>query len=119
MHQTISQRRAILQGLRERCTLSTAEFYDKVGRVNPACAPRFTVVPCGNNEFSVVDRNTDQTKAVCTGIDKAVRFAKHRDEATAETPPAKPPADFGTLMLRWTATVAIILGIFAFYGAYP
>ncbi|EPM68986.1 hypothetical protein A249_39410, partial [Pseudomonas syringae pv. actinidiae ICMP 18804] len=35
MHHSISQRRAILEGLRQRCTLSTAEFYDKVGRRNP------------------------------------------------------------------------------------
>lgn len=120
MSQTISHRRAIYQGLRERCTLSTAEFYNKVGRDNPAAAPRFSVVPCGNNEFSVVDRETDQTTAVCTGIDKAVRFAKRRDEAQVPSIPAvNPPADFGVLMLRWTATFCIIIGLFAFFGAHP
>ncbi len=122
MNQTIKQSQAIYQGLRERCTLSTAEFYDKVGRVNPASAPRFQVVPCGNNEFSVVDRETDQTKAVCTGIDKAVRFAKHRDDAPVavqEQRPIKKHADFATWMLRWTCILSFILGMFAFFGAHP
>ncbi|MDU8358020.1 hypothetical protein [Pseudomonas syringae group sp. J309-1] len=122
MNQTIKQSQAIYQGLRERCTLSTAEFYSKVGRTNPASAPRFQVVPCGNNEFSVVDRKTDQTKAVCTGIDKAVRFAKRRDEAPVAVQarrPTKKPADFATWMLRWICIVAFCMGMFAFFGAHP
>ncbi|MFK7699673.1 hypothetical protein [Pseudomonas caspiana] len=121
MNQTIKQSQAIYQGLRERCTLSTAEFYDKVGRGNPASAPRFQVVPCGNNEFSVVDRETDQTKVVCTGVEKAVRFAKRIDETPASVQKQrqiKKPADFATWVLRWTCTVAFCLGIFAFYGAH-
>lgn len=122
MSQTISQRRAIYQGLRDRCTLSTAEFYDKVGRTNPASAPRFQVVPCGNNEFSVVDRETDRTKAMCTGIDKAVRFAKRIDEtpvAVQKQQKAQKPDRFATFMLRWTCALSFILGMFAFFGAHP
>lgn len=122
MNQTIKQSQAIYQGLRDRCTLSTAEFYSKVGRINPASAPRFQVVPCGNNEFSVVDRETDQTKAVCTGVDKAVRFAKHRDEAPVavqKQQQVQKPDRFATWMLRWTCAIAFCLGMFAFFGAHP
>ena len=119
MHQSISQRRAILEGLRQRCTLSTAEFYSKVGRPNPAPAPRFNVVPCGNGEFSIVDRSSDRTKAMCTGIDKAVRFAKRCDESPVAVQQSKPQANFGVLMLRWTAFFCLILGLFAFFGAHP
>ena len=117
MNQTISQSRAILEGLRQRCTLSTAEFYDKVGRVNPAPPPRFNVVPVGNGEFSIVDRSSDRTKAMCTGIDKAVRFAKRCDELPVAAEQPKKPADFGTFMLRWTAFFCVMLGLFAFYGS--
>jgi len=119
MNQTISQNRAILEGLRQRCTLSTAEFYDKVGRINPAPPSRFKVVPCGNGEFSIVDRASDCTKAMCTGIDKAVRFAKRCDEAPVAEQKPKPPTDFGTLMLYWTAALSVIIGLFAFFGAHP
>lgn len=119
MHQSISQRRAILEGLRQRCTLSTAEFYDKVDRINPTPPAPFIVVPCGNGEFSIVDRASDRTKAMCTGIDKAVRFAKRCEEAPVEVQQPKPPANFGILMLRWTAVLSAILGMFAFFGAHP
>jgi len=119
MHQSISQRRAILEGLRQRCTLSTAEFYSKVGRPNPAPAPRFNVVPCGNGEFSIVDRASDRTKAMCTGIDKAVRFAKRCDETPLAVQQPKPPANFAVFMLRWTGFFCVMLGLFAFFGAQP
>lgn len=121
MHPAISQKRAILEGLRQRCTLSTAEFYSKVGREEPVRTFRHVVVPCGNGEFSIVDRSTDQTKAMCTGIDKALRFAKCRDEAHVgfqHARPSKPPADFGTMMLRWTATFCMIIAVFAFYSVH-
>jgi len=119
MNQTISQNRAILEGLRQRCTLSTAEFYDKVDRINPAPPAPFIVVPCGNGEFSIVDRASDRTKAMCTGIDKAVRFAKRCEEAPVAEQQPKPPVDFGTLMLYWTAALSVIIGLFAFFGAHP
>lgn len=77
------------------------------------------LITYGNNEFCVVDRETDQTKVVCTGIEKAVRFAKHRDEAPVaiqEQRPIKKPAAFAIWMLRWTCTLSFILGMFAFLG---
>ncbi|MCV4287742.1 hypothetical protein OH708_07460 [Pseudomonas capsici] len=110
MHQTISQRRAILEGLRQRCTLSTAEFYDKTGRFNPAKLPRFTVVPSGRDEFGIVERSTGMVKDVCTGHNAACKRA-----IQLETSPPKRPS-FTTLLLRWTAALCIILALFAMYG---
>lgn len=58
MHPSISQRRAILEGLRERARLATAEFYQKPNTIAPALAPRFIVKPSGNNTFEVIERAT-------------------------------------------------------------
>ncbi|MEE4694771.1 hypothetical protein V2K91_05930 [Pseudomonas alliivorans] len=111
MHQTISQRRAILEGLRQRCTLSTAEFYDKVGRFNPATLPRFTVVPNGNNEFGIVERSTGAVRGVHRGHGAACKAA-----AELEAKPVR-KRPIASLMLRWTAALAIGLALFALYGA--
>ncbi|RMV85158.1 hypothetical protein ALP04_02089 [Pseudomonas amygdali pv. sesami] len=111
MHQTISQRRAIYEGLRQRCTLSTAEFYDKVGRKNPAALPRFTVVPNGNNEFGIVERSTGNVHGVHRGHCAACKIAEQ-----LEAQPVR-QLSFATHMLRWTAAIATGLALFALYGA--
>ncbi|PYD94083.1 hypothetical protein DNF23_03185 [Pseudomonas syringae pv. pisi] len=111
MHQTISQRRAILEGLRQRCNLSTAEFYDKVGRKNPAALPRFTVVPNGNNEFGIVERSTGNVRGVHRGHSAACKIAEQ-----LEAQPVR-QLSFATHMLRWTAAIATGLALFALYGA--
>ncbi|KGS15041.1 hypothetical protein [Pseudomonas coronafaciens] len=111
MHQTISQRRAILEGLRQRCNLSTAEFYDKVGRKNPAALPRFTVVPNGNNEFGIVERSTGTVRGVHRGHGAACKAAER-----LETQPVRQPS-IATHMLRWTAAIAAAFVLFALYGA--
>jgi len=116
MHQTISQRRAILEGLRQRCTLSTAEFYDKVGRFNQATLPRFTVVPSGNNQFGVVERSSGVVKEVCTGHGAACKAAQKLEAAPVAS---TKPTSFATFMVRWTLAFCIILGLFAAYGAQP
>ena len=58
MHPSISQRRAILEGLRERARLATAEFYQKPSTTAPALTPGFIVKPSGNNTFEVIERAT-------------------------------------------------------------
>ena len=107
MHQTISQRRAILEGLRQRCNLSTAEFYDKVGRKNPAALPSFTVVPNGNNEFGIVERSTGLVRAVHRGHGTACKAAEQLEAKSAHHP------SFSSYMLRWTAALALGIAIFA------
>ncbi|WP_323158268.1 hypothetical protein [Pseudomonas viridiflava] len=110
MHQTISQRRAILEGLRQRCTLSTAEFYNKVDRFNPATLPRFNVIPNGNNQFGVVERESGIVRHVCTGHGSACKVAEQ-----LEMKPVR-QSSFASYMLRWTAAIATGLALFALYG---
>jgi hypothetical protein len=115
MHQTISQRRAILEGLRQRCTLSTAEFYDKVDRPNPAPLHRFNVIPNGNNWFGIVERESGIVRHVCSGHSAACKMAQQLETE----PPAKAKTGFATRMLRWTLGFCVILTLFAFFGAQP
>lgn len=119
MNQEILRNLAALQGMQLRFNTSAAQMYAMTGRDEPVRALRHVVVSCGNGEFSIVDRTTDRTKAMCTGIEKAVRFAKRCDETPVAVQQAKKPADFGTLMLYWTATLSVIIGLFAFFGAHP
>ena len=115
MHQTISQRRAILEGLRQRCTLSTAEFYEKVGRPNPAPVHRFNVIPNGNNWFGIVERESGIVRHVCSGHSAACRMAQQ-----LETQPAiQQRPNLAILMLRWTAIFCTVFLLFAFFGAQP
>ncbi|EPF68296.1 hypothetical protein [Pseudomonas syringae] len=111
MHQTISQRRAILEGLRQRCNLSTVEFYDKVGRHKPAALPRFIVVPNGNNEFGIVERSTSTVHGVHRGHSAACKAADQLEDQPIRQ------RSFATHMLRWTAVIATGLALFALYGA--
>jgi hypothetical protein len=114
MNHIIRQRIAILDGLRERSTLATAEFYSRIGRPAPAPAPRFIVEPRGNNEFSVVDRTTGQRQGVHTGHLTACNCAQRlEDEAMA----SGAPVTFARKLLGWTAAIALGLVLFAAYGA--
>jgi hypothetical protein len=123
MNQTILQSEAIRQGLQARFNLSAAQMYAMIGREAPVRTYRHVVVPCGNNEFSVVDRATDQTKVVCTGIAKATRVAQRRDDAPVATqhPAAQlsPIRLFARGLLSWTLLFTGGLLAFAFFGALP
>ena len=119
MNQEILRSLAALQGMQMRFNTSAADMYAMTGRDEPVRSMRHVVVPCGNGEFSIVDRASDRTKAMCTGVDKAVRFAKRCDETPTVGLKPKPPTNFGVLMLRWTAFFCVVLGLFAFFGAQP
>nr|WP_250548338.1 hypothetical protein [Pseudomonas congelans] len=60
----------------QRCKLSTTEFYDKVGRLNPATLPCFTVVPNGKNGFGIVERPTGAVRGVHRGHSAACKAAE-------------------------------------------
>jgi hypothetical protein len=113
MNHTIRQRIAILDGLRERSTLATAEFYSRIGRPAPAPAPRFIVEPRGNNEFSVVDRTTGQRQGLHTGHLTACNCAKRLEEQAKHFS----IASVARHMTRWTVAFVIALVLFAAYGA--
>lgn len=112
MHKSIAQRRAILEGLRDRCSMSTAEFYAKTNRLAPIIIPRFNVIPNGNNQFGIVESETGMVREVCVGHNAACKAARLLEQAP------KGPG-FATLMLNWTCAFVVILLLFAAYGSLP
>lgn len=118
MNQTLQQRRAILDGLRQRATLATAEFYQKVGIAAPAMSPRFTVVPHGNNLFGVVDRQTGTERAEVAGHMNACRSAQGFESTAQFTRAAQiTVANLARWMMRWALVLVATLCVFAFMGA--
>lgn len=117
MNQSLQQRRAILDGLRQRATLATAEFYQKVGITSPAMSPRFTVVPHGNNLFGVVDRQTGTERAEIAGHMNACRSAQGFESAAHFTQAAHlTAANVARWMTRWVLVFAAVLSLFVFMG---
>jgi hypothetical protein len=118
MNSTIQQRRAILDGLRQRTTLATAEFYQKAGVTAAVVSPRFAVVPRGNNLFGVIDRRTGIERAQVAGHLNACRSAQgfesvtHFNQAVPIT-----VANFARWMTRWALVCVAVISLFAFMGA--
>lgn len=113
MHQSFAQRRAILEGLRQRRDQLAAEVCANAGLLAPIIMPRFNVIPNGDNQFGIVERSTGTVREVCTGHNAACRAAQQ-----LETMPESKPG-FATYMLRWTVGFCVILALFAAYGAQP
>jgi hypothetical protein len=114
MNHTIRQRIAILDGLRERSNLATADFYSRIGRPAPAPAPRFIVEPRGDNHFSIVDRTTGQRQGLHVGHMTACNCAQRLED---EAMTVNAPVPFARKLLRWTAVIGVGLVLFAAYGA--
>lgn len=114
MHPTISQRRAILDGLRQRNALAAAEFYNKAGITEPVRAVRFKVVPRGNNEFEVIERATDKMKGLRIGHGSACQFAQKLEEDADQPvqPAGRQRSLMGNLavnMMGWTLVLCVVL----------
>jgi hypothetical protein len=110
MNQTIFQRRAILDGLRERTTLATSEFYQKVGIDEPVRPVRYNVVPRGDNVFAVVDRSTGQMKVSCSGHSCACQLAQDLEDSFVPAPAARKRStvsNFAAHMMLWTLIFAV------------
>ena len=114
MHQSISQRRAILDGLRERTRQATAEFYQKPGVQPPPLAPLIIVRPSGNNTFSLINRATGMVVAERFGHNNATAHARSL-EAKAEHFNIK---QFGKFLSSWTLRFGITLTVFAFFSSH-
>lgn len=115
MNPTIQQRRAILDGLRQRATFATAEFYQKAGIAAVVVSPRFTVVPHGNNLFGVVDRQTGTERAEVAGHMNACRSAQGYESAAHLAQAVQiTVANVARLMTRWTLVFVAVLSVFAF-----
>lgn len=116
MNQTIFQRRAILDGLRERSAIATTEFYQKVGIDEPVRPVRFNVVPRGDNMFAVVDRSSGHTKVSCAGHGDACRLAQRLEDSFVPTPAAPKRSTGSNLaahMMLWTLIFAVGLAALA------
>ena len=118
MNQTLQQSRAILDGLRQRATLATADFYQLAGITAPVSTPRFTVVPHGNNLFGIVDRQTGTERAEVAGHMNACRSAQGFENTAHFTQAAHlTAANVARWMTRWTIAFAVLLSLFALLGA--
>ncbi|MDH0745256.1 hypothetical protein N5D61_02720 [Pseudomonas sp. GD03842] len=108
MNQTIQQKRAVLDVLRQRTKQATAEFNAK---------PRFVVVPHQNNLFGVLDRQTGVERAEVAGHNSACRAAQSFENVADFTQAAQVTVgNFARLTLRWTAVFITILLAFIALG---
>lgn len=118
MNQTIRQKQAVLQVLRDRISMSTSEMYQMIGREEPVRAPRFNVIPLGGNKFDVVEHDTGLSRGARDGHGVACDYAKQLEknadffeEVRATT------SRLGRSLLRWTIGAAVMLVVFAYFGA--
>ena len=117
MNQSIKQSQAILQGLRLRTSLETSTMYQMIGRDEPVRAPRYNVLPQGNNTFVIIDRTTGTPKGERFGHVNACRLAQQlEDNADCFASTRSAAKHFAGWILRWTLVLAAILLIFAYYG---
>lgn len=114
MHQSIFQRRAILEGLRERARQATADFYQKPGVMPPPMAPLIIVRPSGNNTFALINRATGVVVAERFGHNNATSHAREL-EAKAKQFDVK---QFGLALSIWALRIGAILAVFAFLGSH-
>lgn len=118
MNQTIRQKQAVLQVLRDRLSMSTSEMFEKIGREEPIRVLRFNVVPRGSNTFEVIERSTGAAKGERFGHDNACQLAQQL-ESNADFFAANRKATkaFARTLLRWATGGALILMLFAYYGS--
>ena len=114
MHQSIFQRRAILEGLRERARQATADFYQKPGVMPPPMAPLIIVRPSGNNTFALINRATGVLVAERTGHNNATSHAREL-ETKAKQFDVK---QFRRALSIWALRIGAILSVFAFFGSH-
>jgi Tfp pilus assembly protein PilV len=108
MHQTIQQKRAILDVLRQRAQQATADFNAK---------PRFVVIPHQNNLFGVLDTKTGVERAEVAGHNSACHAAQSFENVASFNQAAQVTVgNYARLMLRWTLCFAVLLAVFAFIG---
>jgi len=118
MNQTICQKQAVLQALRDRFALSTSEMYVMIGREEPVKVPRFNVLPLGKNTFDVIERSTGRSRGARLGHDCACQYAEELEHIADFTDAVKSTSKrFGVRLLRWAIGFVTLLAVFAYYGA--
>ena len=118
MNQSIRQKQAVLQVLRERVSMSTSEMFQMIGREEPARPPRFNVIPLGGNKFDVIEHDTGLSRGARNGHDTACGYAKQLEQNADFFEEVRVTTRrFGRSLLRWTLGCAVALAVFAYYGA--
>lgn len=118
MNQTIRQKQAVLQVLRDRISMSTAEMYQMIGREEPVRVPRYNVVPLGKNKFDVIERSTGLSRGARDGHGIACDYAKQLEKNADFFDSVRVSTSrIGQSMLRWTIGAALMLVLFAYYGS--
>lgn len=62
MHPAIQQRIDVLDALRQRTQMATADFYALANKAKQPIGPRFKVAPVGRHFFSITDSVTGAIK---------------------------------------------------------
>lgn len=120
MNQTIRQKQAFLQVMRARVAISTSEMFQMIGREEPVREPRFNVVPLGKNKFDVIERATGNSRGARNGHGMACDYAKQLEKNADFFEEIRASSRlFGRTLLRWTVGCAVMLVIFAYFGAQP
>ncbi|MBX9756299.1 MAG: hypothetical protein K2X80_16190 [Pseudomonadaceae bacterium] len=81
MQQQIQQRRDVLDALRQRSNMATADFYRLANRTPPVAPARFKVKPVSKGLFSITDSITGKVKGWRRNHAEACSFA---DSLTAK-----------------------------------
>ncbi|AZE53641.1 hypothetical protein C4K03_1470 [Pseudomonas synxantha] len=76
MHPDIQSRRDIVDGLRQRSRIATAEFYRLIDRPEPVVTFRMMVKPAGRDFFHVVDSLTDKVMGYRCNHNEACALAR-------------------------------------------
>ena len=114
MHTSFAKRSAILEGLRERTRLATAEFYQKPGVMPPPLAPLIIVRPSGNNTFTLINRATGEVVAERFGHNNATSHARELEAKAAQFSIKQ----LGKNLRNWVLRIGITLTVFAFFGSH-
>lgn len=80
MQSAMQERVSGLADLRARTTLSTAEFFAKIGRPAPVQSIRYQVVTKAK-AYHIVELSTGKTKGFCFSYRAAVNFAQALEAA--------------------------------------
>lgn len=107
MNQTIRQNQAILQGLRFQTDLATTKMYQRIGRDEPVRILHYSVEPRGGITYEVIERSTGTAKGKPFDHGNTCQFAASQ----------KPAKAFARTLLRWTTGSALLLILFAYFGA--
>ena len=97
MNQTIRQSQAILQGVRLQTSQATTKMYQRIGRDEPVRIVDYTPAPGGGITVELIKYSSGTAKGEPANHNTVKAFAR--------------------TLLRWTIGSALLLILFAYFGA--